>query len=141
MKKTVLLYGTLLAILIIFLRILEYRFFVRELAVEIYVGLVAILFTSLGIWVGLKIINRQQQEAISTDAEIDFEKLKSHGITDRELDVLRLMAGGYSNREIADKLYVSLHTVKTHCSNLYGKLDVKRRTQAIQKAREMSTTV
>jgi len=141
MKKIVLLYGALLAILVILLRILEYRYFVRELSVEIYVGLIAVLFTAFGIWIGLKIINRQQPRAILTDSEIDFEKLRPHGITERELDVLRLMAGGYSNREIADKLFVSLHTVKTHCSNLYSKLDVKRRTQAIQKARKMSVTV
>lgn len=142
MKKTVFLYCALLAILAILLRVLEYRFFVRELSIEIYVGLVAVLFSLLGIWVGLKIVNRRHntarfQESLQ-DIVIDPEKLRSYGISDRELDVLQLMARGYSNQEIADKLFVSLHTIKTHCSNLYSKLDVKRRTQAIQKAREMS---
>lgn len=142
MKKTVLIYGALLAVLVILLRVLEYRFFVRDLSIEIYIGIIAILFTSLGIWFGLKLIDRQKSKAISQSGLdgfiINSEKLRSHGITDRELEVLELMASGLSNQEIANKLFVSLHTIKTHSANLYSKLDVKRRTQAIRKAREIS---
>ncbi|MFQ5708528.1 MAG: response regulator transcription factor [bacterium] len=144
MKRTVFIYGALLAILVVLLRVLEYRFFVRELSIEIYVGLVALLFTALGIWIGLKIIDRQKSKARFQDGldglVVHSEKLKSYGISERELEVLELMAKGYSNQEIANKLFVSLHTIKTHCSNLYSKLDVNRRTQAIQKAREISAT-
>ena len=142
MKKTVLIYGALLAVLVIFLRVLEYRFLVRDLSIEIYIGIIAILFTSLGIWFGLKLIDRQKSKAISQSGLdgfiINSEKLKSYGISARELEVLELMAKGLSNQEIANKLFVSLHTVKTHSANLYSKLNVKRRTQAIRKAREIS---
>lgn len=142
MKKTVLIYGALLAVLVILLRVLEYRFFVRDLSLEIYIGIIAILFTSLGIWFGLKLIDRQKSKAISQSGLdgfiINSEKLRSHGISVRELEVLELMAKGLSNQEIANKLFVSPHTIKTHSANLYSKLDVKRRTQAIRKAREIS---
>ncbi len=140
MKKTVFIYGILLAALVIFLQILEYRFFIRELSVETYVGIIAIFFTSLGIWLGLKLINKKSETQLqkSESFVINSEKLKSHGVSDRELEVLQLMAQGLSNQEIANKLFVSLHTIKTHSSNLYSKLNVKRRTQAIQKAREIS---
>ena len=141
MKKTVFLYGVLLAALVIFLQILEYRFFIRELSIEIYVGIIAIFFTSFGIWLGLKLINKTSETQLQKMESfvINSEKLKSHGVSDRELEVLQLMAEGLSNQEIADKLFVSLHTIKTHSSNLYSKLNVKRRTQAIQKAREISS--
>jgi len=140
MKKSIFLYGLLLAALVIFLQILEYRFLIRDLSVETYVGIIALIFTVLGIWFGLKLVTRQSQ-AITQNFEshvINSEKLRAHGVSDRELEVLQLMAQGLSNQEIANKLFVSLHTVKTHTSNLYSKLNVKRRTQAIQKAREMS---
>lgn len=141
MKKTVFIYGLLLAALVIFLQILEYRFLIRELSVEMYVGIIAIFFTALGIWLGRKLINRQSQTQSQNSESfvINTGKLKSHGLSNRELEVLQLMAQGLSNQEIANKLFVSLHTVKSHSSNLYSKLDVKRRTQAIQKARDMSS--
>ncbi len=139
MKRTVFIYGALLALLVMFLRVIEYRYFIRDLSIEIYVGIIAIFFTSLGIWSGLKIINRQTPESVFLEKfVINSENLKSYGISDRELEVLELMAKGLSNQEIANQLFVSLHTVKTHSSNLYSKLNVKRRTQAIQKARELS---
>ena len=91
---------------------------------------------------GLKLIDKQKSNALSQSSLDDFiinsEKLRSHGISVRELEVLELMAKGLSNQEIANKLFVSLHTVKTHSANLYSKLNVKRRTQAIRKAREIS---
>lgn len=141
MKKTVFIYGLLLAALVVFLQILEYRFFVRELSLEAYVGIVAVLCTTLGIWLGLKLVNKTSEAPAHTIESfvINPEKLKSHGVSERELEVLQLMTQGLSNQEIANKLFVSLHTIKTHSSNLYSKLNVKRRTQAIQKALEMSS--
>lgn len=140
MKKTALIYGILLAVLLIFLRILEYRFFVRELSAEVYIGIIAVFFTTLGIWLGLKLVNKKSatRRQNAEHFEINAEILKSRGISDREAEILLLMAQGLSNQEIANKLFLSLHTIKTHSSNLYSKLEVKRRTQAIQKAREIS---
>lgn len=142
MKKAVLIYGVLLALLVIVLRILEYRFFIRDLSIEIYIGIIAALFTGLGIWFGLKLIDMRKHSPHSPGSPDAFvlnaDKLKRYGISDREMEVLQLMANGLSNQEIANKLFVSLHTIKTHCANLYGKLEVNRRTQAIRRAREIS---
>ncbi len=144
MRKTILLYGLALAVLIFTLKALEYKYFVRDLSMEVYVGLIAIVFTVIGIWVATKIIRRKTETVIKEVAipvndyvknEALIEKL---GISTREYDVLEQMSLGLSNQEIADKLFISLNTVKTHSSNLYVKLDVKRRTQAVQKAKELN---
>ena len=139
MKKTVIIYGLLLALIVIFLRILEYRFFLRDLSLEIYLGVIALIFTTIGIWSGLKIVNRKTIIYKQNDeTEPDVNMIRKIGISDREYEVLQLMAGGLSNQEIAGRLFVSLATVKTHSSNLYSKLNVQRRTQAIQKARHLN---
>jgi len=139
MKKTVIIYGLLLASIIIGLRILEYRFFLRDLSLEIYIGIIALIFTAIGIALGLKIINRRSiPYNPNNNAEPDINMIRKIGISDREYEVLQLIAGGLSNQEIANKLFVSLVTIKTHLSNLYGKLEVQRRTQAIQKARRLN---
>lgn len=139
LKKTILIYGTTLAALIFLLKVLEYRFFARDLSLEFYVGLVALVFTALGAWVGLRLTrNRKTIIAVpSGDFRVREDILKQTGISKREYEVLELMAQGNSNQEIADKLFVSLNTVKTHSSNLFVKLEVKRRTQAIQRAKEL----
>jgi two-component system, NarL family, response regulator LiaR len=136
--KTILLYGLSLAALVFFLKYVEYKFFVRDLSLEFYLGLIALLFTSVGVWAGLR-ITRKKVVVISTEGDfrIDEVQLKQLGISKREYDVLELMAKGLSNQEIADKLFVSLNTVKTHSSNIFLKLDARRRTQAIQKAKEL----
>jgi two-component system, NarL family, response regulator LiaR len=139
MRKTILLYGLALTFLVFLLKFLEYRFLVRDLTIEFYLGLVAILFTSLGIWAGYKITRRTSVLVVpaTTNKQINDRSLKEIGISKRELEVLQLMSLGLSNQEVADKLFVSLNTVKTHTSNLFIKLEVKRRTQAIQKAKEL----
>jgi two-component system, NarL family, response regulator LiaR len=139
MRKTVLLYGLALAALIGLLKFLEYRYLVRDLSIEFYIWLLAVFFTGLGIWAGLKLTGKKQIIVTVPQQEFVFneEMMKKLGISKRELDVLELIATGLSNQEIADKLFVSLNTVKTHSSNLFIKLDVKRRTQAIQKAKEL----
>jgi ATP/maltotriose-dependent transcriptional regulator MalT len=73
----------------------------------------------------------------SDNFQLNEALLAQTGISKREYEVLELMAQGLSNQEIAEKLFVSLNTVKTHTSNLFVKLDAKRRTQAIQKAKEL----
>jgi two-component system, NarL family, response regulator LiaR len=136
MKRTVIIYGFSLAALVFVLKYLEYRLIVRDLSIEFYVGIVAIFFTALGIWAGLKLT---QKRVVMVGPEFIFNEseLKRLGISRREHEVLELMAKGLSNQEIADKLFVSLNTIKTHSSSLFLKLEVNRRTQAIQKAKEL----
>ncbi len=137
MKKTIFLYGLALAVLILIMRMIEYRFLVRDLTLEFYVGTLAIFFTALGIWVGLR-FTRKKVVVIRPEFQFNEKEQLQRGISKRELEVLELMAQGLANQEIADKLFVSLNTVKTHSSNLFSKLEVSRRTQAIQKAKELN---
>ncbi len=136
MKRTIFLYGLALAVLVFLLKYLEYRLIVRDLTIEFYVGFVAVFFTALGVWTGWKITGKQ---VVVVGQEFILNEIELHrlGISKRELEVLALMAQGLSNQEIADKLFVSLNTIKTHSSNLFLKLEVSRRTQAIQKAKEL----
>lgn len=124
-------YALLMAGLVLILKIVEYKYLARQLNIEIYIGLIAAMFTGLGIWIGLRLIKKKK--AIEN---MDPDIIRSLGLTKREYEVLQLMARGFSNQEIADQLFISLPTVKTHSSNLYTKLDVQRRTQAIRKAKE-----
>lgn len=139
MRRTILLYAASMALLIFVLKFVEYRFLVRDLSLEFYLGLVALLFTAIGVWAGLKITGKKTivVTQLVTAFQLDEVRLKQLGISKREYEVLELLAAGLSNQGIADKLFVSLNTVKTHTSNLFLKLDVQRRTQAIQKAKEL----
>jgi DNA-binding CsgD family transcriptional regulator len=136
MWRTTIVYGLSFAALIFLLKFLEYRYIIRTLSIEVYLGLVSLFFTALGVWVGLK-LTRKKIVHVGPDFQFNQEASDRLGISKRELEVLQLMAGGLSNQEIADKLFVSLNTVKTHSSNLFLKLEVSRRTQAVQKAKEM----
>ncbi|MBX2913131.1 MAG: response regulator transcription factor [Cyclobacteriaceae bacterium] len=113
---------------------MEYRFLVRDLTLEFYVGLVAILFAGLGIWIGLR-LTRKEVVVVNPEFKFNEKEQSQRNISKRELEVLELMAQGLANQEIADKLFVSINTVKTHSSNLFSKLEVGRRTQAIKKAK------
>lgn len=129
------LYGLALAVLVAILKYFEYRYWIRDLSVEVYIGVVAVLFTALGVWAGSKLLAGKKQVPAEQPHAPNEEALRSLGISVRELDVLQLMASGCSNQEIADKLFISLPTVKSHSSSLFVKLDVSRRTQAVLKAR------
>jgi len=139
-----LIYGLCGGILIVVLRLIEFRFLVVEHSIEIYGGLIAALFASLGIWLGLK-LTRKKEVVVVKEVPVPImqvftlneERLKDLGITRRELEILELIAQGLSNREIADKLFVSENTVKTHSSRLFDKLSARRRTQAVQIGKEM----
>jgi DNA-binding CsgD family transcriptional regulator len=139
MKRHVLIYGFVGGVLIALLKWSEYRFLVVEYSLEIYGGLVAAIFAAVGIWLGLK-LTRPKETVVVKEVlvpsggpfEVNAGKLEELSITPRELEILRLMASGLSNREIADKLFVSENTVKTHSSRLFDKLGAKRRTQAAQ---------
>lgn len=137
MKRTVLIYGGSMAALIVLLKIVEYRYFVfGDLTAEFFVGFIALLFTGLGVWVGWKLTHRT---VIVRDPDFvpDAATLASLGVSKRELEVLELIAQGLSNREIAEKLFLSPHTVKSHSSSLFIKLGARRRTEAIKRAKEL----
>ena len=133
MKRAVLLYSAAIAAAALTLQWLEYRYAVRALSTEVYIGAVAVGFTALGLWAGHRLTSRGPKKAF----EKNDRAIAALGISGRELEVLELLAQGSSNNEIADRLCVSPHTVKTHLGHLYDKLDVARRTQAVQKAREL----
>jgi ATP/maltotriose-dependent transcriptional regulator MalT len=148
MNRQVLLYGLLYGLfggaLIVILKLVEFRFLIVQHSFEIYGGLIAVLFAALGIWLGLK-LTRKKEVLLVKEVKVpvvepfivDEARVRDLGITKRELEILNLIAKGMSNREIADKLYVSENTVKTHSSRLFDKLSAKRRTQAVQIGKEM----
>jgi two-component system, NarL family, response regulator LiaR len=136
MRKTIILYGVALAALTGILKFIEYRYLVRDFSLEFYLGAVAVLFTGLGVWAGRRITRRKVVIA-TPDFKRNDGELQRLGISKREYEVLELMAQGLSNQEIADKLFVSLNTIKTHSSNLFMKLDARRRTQAVRRAKEL----
>jgi NarL family two-component system response regulator LiaR len=144
MRKHVLLYGLLAGVLIAVLQLIEYRWIVIEHSVEIYGGLVAAVFASLGIWLGLRLTRRTETivvREVMVPAPLNFvrdqSKVESLGITPRELEILQLIAEGLSNREIAERVFVSENTVKTHSSRVFDKLGARRRTQAVQRGKEL----
>ena len=137
MKRTILLYGGAMAVLVTLLKVAEYRFFIfGDLSMEFFVGFIALLFTGLGLWVGWKLTHRT---IVPHDPSFqpDPQALENLGISKREHEVLALIAQGLSNKEIAEKLFLSPHTVKTHSSNLFVKLNARRRTEAIRRAKEL----
>ncbi len=136
MRKTILIYGVAMAALTGILKFIEYRYFVRDLSLEFYLGAVAVLFTAVGVWAGLRLTRRKVIVA-NPDFKLNEAEFQRLGISKREYEVLELIAQGLSNQEIADKLFVSLNTVKTHSSNLFIKLEVRRRTQAVRRAKEL----
>jgi len=142
MKKHILIYGLCGGVLIVILKLVEYRFLVIQHSIEIYGGLIALLFAMLGIWLGLKLTKNKETVIVREVPAPQFftlneTRLRELGITRRELEILELIANGLSNREIAEKLFASENTIKTHSSKLFEKLEVKRRTQAIEKGKRL----
>ncbi len=158
MKRHVLIYGLIAGVLIAALNLIEYRYLVIEHSIEIYGGLVAAIFSAVGIWLGLRITARRQPVVLETRADAvgvpsvgsivsrkgegqtflpDEKRREDLRITPRELEILNLIAEGMSNREIAEALFVSENTVKTHSSRVFDKLGAKRRTQAVQLGKEL----
>lgn len=144
--RELLIYAIALALMLFLLKSLEVRFLVFSHSFELYIGAIAILFTSLGIWLALK-LTKPKKEMVFIEKEVyvanpafvlNEAELNKMGISKRELEVLQLMARGLSNQEIASNLFVSMNTVKTHTSNLFEKLDVKRRTQAVERAKRLN---
>lgn len=144
--KLIFLYGASLAVLLFLLRWLELHFLIMDHAFEIYIGAIAMIFTALGIWLALKLA-RPKVRTVVVEKEVYINNgsafilneaaLDKLNLSKRELEVLQLMAEGLSNQEIAGRLFLSLPTIKTHAGRLFEKLDVKRRTQAIEKAKRL----
>jgi two-component system, NarL family, response regulator LiaR len=148
-KKTVLLYGLLGGLLVAVLKMVEYRFLIIEHSFEIYGGIIAAIFSAVGIWLGLK-FTRPRETVVTREVPVEVRvpvsttgpfvrnqaRVDQLGLTPRELDILEAMAAGLSNREIAERLFVSENTVKTHAGRVFDKLAAKRRTQAVQLAKE-----
>ncbi|MXV16100.1 response regulator transcription factor [Hufsiella ginkgonis] len=137
------LYGVALASLLFLLKWLELRFLFIHYSIELYIGSIALVFTLLGIWLSHKLTRPKvvvlEREVLvpGPGAGVNNEMIARLGISKREMEVLTLIAEGLSNEEIAARLFVSLNTVKTHSSRVFGKMEVRRRTQAIDKARRM----
>ena len=142
-QKQLLIYGASLAVLLFVMRLLEYRFLILDHAVDIYIGVISILFTALGIWLAQKLMRPKtmivEKPVYLTNAEfiLNEKALEELGISRRELEVLELMSKGLSNQEIGQELFLSLNTIKTHSTRLFEKLDVKRRTQAVEKGKRL----
>jgi two-component system, NarL family, response regulator LiaR len=152
MRRHVVIFGVVGGLLIASLQYTEYRFVVIEHSVELYSALVAILFAIFGIWLGLRITRRREtiretvvvkevlvpvQAAALEPFAPDTARQQALGITARELEILTLVARGLSNREIATQVFVSENTVKTHCARVFDKLGAARRTQAVQRGKEL----
>lgn len=136
-----------MALLLFLLKWLELRFILVDYSFEIYIGFIAIIFTALGVWLALKLSKPKIETVVlekevyvqrNENFELDTSLISRLELSKRELEILGLLAKGHSNQEIAAKLFVSLSTVKTHNQNLFEKLDVKRRTQAVEKAKRLN---
>jgi NarL family two-component system response regulator LiaR len=146
-NKATIVYSISLAFLLFLLKWLELRFIIFDHSFEIYIGFIAVIFTALGIWLALK-LSKPKIETVGVEKEVyvnrnekfvlDTSLVSQLELSKRELEILSLLAQGHSNQEIAAKLFVSLSTVKTHIQNLFEKLDVKRRTQAVEKAKRLN---
>ena len=130
LNKIYWLYGGIMGLLMIVMEIVHYKTIIRDIKIEVFGIIIGSLFLGLGVWLGLHFVKQKRDST-----NFDPDKL---GLSKREIEVLELLSSGLSNQEIADSLFVSLNTVKTHISNIYTKLNVQRRTQAIQKAMEIA---
>ncbi|RZK44102.1 MAG: response regulator transcription factor [Pedobacter sp.] len=142
-NKLIIVYGLIFAIAIVALRWLEVRFIIMQHNLQAYFFLISALFLFSGVWLASRLIKPKIIETpikvnITSDFKLNTVALERLGLSNRELEVLQLMARGKSNQEIADQLFISLNTVKTHGSRLFEKMQVKRRTQAVDTAKKLS---
>ncbi len=137
MKRSILLYSVGMAALLLLLRAIDYKYVLLDISTELYVTVIALFFTLLGLWIGRKITSNRFIKDLNLAPAIARPATSDFGISPRETQVLRLIAAGHSNQEIADTLFLSLNTIKKHTSTLFRKLEAERRTQAIEKARRI----
>lgn len=149
-SRPIVLYGALMAMMVFALKWLQWKYFIADHSLAIYIGLIALLFTSLGVWVATQLSRPKTRTVIVEKAvylpppdafTINEPALEKLNLTTREYEVLQLLTQGHSNAEIAEHLFLSLSTVKTHVSNLLLKMEVKNRTQAAEKAKRLRITL
>jgi NarL family two-component system response regulator LiaR len=147
--RHILFYGLALAVLVFILKWLQWKFLITDHSMEIYIGLVAVFFTALGIWVATQLVRpkivhieveKEVLVPLPEDVTINEAELRKLNLTEREYEVLQLIVKGHSNADIAEHLFLSVSTVKTHVSNLFVKMNVKNRTQAMEKAGRLKLT-
>ena len=131
MKKTILVFGLLILALLLLFQFSKYAIISGDLKVELIVAAIAIVFFFVGVYINKKSLHK----STSPVTDINHQKIKELDISNREYEVLQKIADGLSNKEIAEHLFLSESTIKTHVSNLLIKLDAKRRTQAVKKAK------
>ncbi len=146
MRKQVLIFGLVGGVLVTLLQWTEFHFVVLEHSIAIYGVLIATLFAGAGIWLGTRLLAPRERivqveiavpAAPTPSVAADDTARERLGITRRELEILTLVARGLSNREIGETLFVSENTVKTHCSRAFDKLGARRRTEAVQRGKEL----
>lgn len=148
--RHIILCGLLLAILVFMLKWLQWKFLIVDNSLDIYMGCIAVFFTILGVWIATQLVKPKVQTVIvekevyvsrADELTINETELKKLNLSNREYEVLQLLTKGYSNADIAESLFLSLSTVKTHVSHLFVKMDVKSRTQAIEKAKRLKIII
>ena len=143
-NRQIILYGIALALFLFLLKWLEMRYLVADEELDVYIGIIALIFTGLGIWLAYKLRKPALQtvvvekEVYRSDFTLNETEAKRLNLSKRELEVLQLMAEGLSNQEIAERLFVSLNTIKTHSAQIFEKMEVKRRTQAVEMGKRLS---
>ncbi len=137
MRKTIFIFAALVVALLALFQISKYSLLAGNSSIESIIAVIAIVFFVIGIIINKRILHQEKK----VPTEIDHKKIEELGLSKREYEVLCQIASGLSNKEIAEKLFVSESTVKTHVSNVLVKLDAKRRTQAIQIAKELQIIV
>ncbi|NVK51953.1 MAG: response regulator transcription factor [Flavobacteriaceae bacterium] len=133
MKKTIVVFSLLILAILLLFQFSKYTFISNNLQIEIVIGIIAIAFFFIGIYINKKSLHKTDTPSV----EINMKKIEELGITKREYEVLKKISEGLSNKEIATILFLSESTIKTHVSNILVKLDAKRRTQAIQIAKSL----
>lgn len=145
-SRHILLYGLILAVLVFTLKWLQWKFLIVDNAIDLYIGLIAVFFTILGVWVATQ-LSKPKVETVIVEKEViipqpetftvNDTELRKLNLSNREYEVLQLLARGFSNSDIASSLFLSVSTVKSHVSNIFVKMDVKSRTQVIEKAKRL----
>lgn len=144
MYKKIFIISFLTALLILLIHYFENSFFMGEISTKTYITIIGIIFLGIGAFVGIKLARRKtvvKTEIQYIEKEPTINIADNDILTGRENEILICIIKGYSNKEIADKLFVSENTVKKHLNNIYSKLGVSRRTQAISKAKELGIVV